>query len=375
MKTDYACFAIWEHGRSKEAGIIADLETRFDILGNFLVFWSDAHYNRNIARLYESNSGMNPFTGYSKKIGRTPFRFLVVRDNAPQYAWKKSVSGVIEPSNVAVVEKKYLYRSWIEKDYQIHSSNNTTEFYLQAPLVLGADLYEKILKDGSGAETELHKELEGAAGWESRESLFRILNYANDYVLLDDASGSDMVFLTDNFQRFASTANLWQNHQAPYKGTIQAGGKNCRADIRFVADGCYPADWARDILSRKTLSGGVYVPSDEDLFFSLFYHGAVHQPSFGGACREKLVKIAQQRGFDWFSPDVLDDSDAQGKLLAGYMKSCNYYYTPPVDRKVYNNDKIIPALPSANNLVPKKSRVKRISLKLKNALRRRGGKS
>src|SRR4051812_25127430 len=114
MPADYACFAIWEQGRTKEREILADLKTRFDILGNFLVFWSEAHYNRNIARLYETNGGTGPFKKYDKKIGQMPFRFIIVRDNNPQYAWKKSVSGAIEPSNAAVVEKKYLYRAWLE---------------------------------------------------------------------------------------------------------------------------------------------------------------------------------------------------------------------------------------------------------------------
>jgi hypothetical protein len=376
MSVDYACFAIWEHGREKEQEIIADLKARFDILGNFLVFWSEAHYVRNIARLYESNSGTGPFKGYDKKIGRPPFRFLIVRDNSPKYAWKKSVSGAIEPSNAAVVEKKYLYRSWIKNGYQVHSSNNHAEFFLQAPLVLGSELFEKALAGTVGnAEIQLHKDLEGAEGWSDWESLFRMLNYANDYVVLrgfESLPGSlaegDLDFLTSNFQRLASSANVWQSEKAPYKGNLKVADRTLHVDMHFVGDEYYPAAWAKDLLQRKSTYNGFSVPSKEDLFFSLFYHCAVHKTSFKGTHKQTLMRIAKDCGFDWFSPDVFENVKLQTELLAGYMRACNYFYTQSVDKKIYVNARVSANLPSARKIFSTPAR--RLFTKVKRAFRR-----
>lgn len=377
MQTDYACFAIWEAGRKKEQEIIADLKTRFDVLGNFLIFWSDAHYNRNIARLYESNSGEGPFQKYSKKIGRTPFRFIVVRDNKPEYLWKQSVSGAIEPSNKDVVAAKYLYRSWIAKDFQIHSSNNRTEFFLQTPLILGPDLFEKVLAGSAGAEEiEIHKDLEGADGWNSWEELFRVLNYANDYLILrgfeslpQSLAADDLDMLTSNFQRLASTANMWQNKKAPYKGNMRVAGKNLHVDIHFVGDGYYPAVWAKDLLQGKVSHNGFFIPSDEELFFSLFYHCAVHKDGFKDAHQKTLLRIAHEKKFDWFTNSVFSNPEAQTHILAGYMKAHNYFYTSPADPKIYVNTRISQGLPSIQKIFQSGGRAKRFFKKLKRLLR------
>ena len=139
IECDYACFALWDGARSRESKIIEDIGRHFDVIGNYEIHWSKEHYRRNISRLYEINGGREEFTGWDKKIGAPPFRFIVARDNSPSYTWKRSVSGAIEPSNERIVEAKYRYRSWFDAKYQVHSSNNISEFLFQTALVLGVD--------------------------------------------------------------------------------------------------------------------------------------------------------------------------------------------------------------------------------------------
>lgn len=373
MIADYACFAIWEAGRGKEQEILADIKSRFDVLGNVLVHWTDKHYNRNVARLYESNSGDGPFKKYSKKIGRTPFRFIVVRDNTPTYVWKQSVSGTIEPCNRDVFDAKYRYREWLEKDFQVHSSNNRTEFFLQAPLILGTDLFERALAGSVGAdEIKIHKDLEGAEGWASWDDLFKVLRYANDYLVLRGFEGlpqslgaDDIDLLTKNFQRLASTMNVWQSKKVPYKGRVTVAGNDVHVDIRFVGDGYYPAAWAKDLLQNKVEQGGFFVPSDEDLFFSLLYHCAVQKPDFKESHRQTLLRIAADKRFDWFSESVFDDAVAQAGILSGYMAAQGYFYTPPVDPKVYVRAAVQRELPSIEKLSQPRSRIARLVRKVK----------
>ena len=134
FEEDFACFALWEGALSKEDQILPDLENNFTIIANVLVHWSKENYSRNIQRLYEEHGAETSFRGYSEKIGRPPFRFVIVKDHSPSYTWKRSVSGAIEPSNERVVAAKYRYRDLFKTPYQVHSSNNLEEFLVQSSL-------------------------------------------------------------------------------------------------------------------------------------------------------------------------------------------------------------------------------------------------
>lgn len=356
---ELACFAIWEEGRKKEDHIIHDLSEEFEVLGNFLVYWSDEHYAANVARLYEYPYKEQPFSGYIPKIGKPPFRFVIVRDQNPSYTWKQSVSGAIEPANEAIVRKKYEYRSWFSKNYQVHSSNNLREFYHQAVLVLGLPLLKSVLAgEYAGIETEIEKDLEGAAGWADWKELFSVLNHTTNYLVLrnfeslpEKLDDADIDFLTPEFQRVASAANVVQQMNRPYKGILKVGDQNIPTDIRFVGDGYYPTIWARDLIDRKVIRNGIYAPAEDDYFFTLLYHALVHKNHIKPAYKNRLQEMATQMRFDWYTGSKSEEISHLTELLRGYMKANKYYYTNPLDRDVGASKAVVKKLPQLQKAI------------------------
>lgn len=343
-----ACFAIWEEGRSKEKEIIDELKQSFNIIADFLIYWTDENYNRNIHRLYQRAQGSTEFKGYHNKIGRPPFRFLIVEDFNPSYTLMKNVSGLIETSNKNVVTKKYEFRSWFEKEYQVHSSNNNSEFIFQTTLVLGTALLDEALTSPCLVTKEIHQDLQGANGWRSWKDLFSILNRCSNYLILRnfenlpmESGAGDVDFLCNDYQRLASSANIYQKKTKPYKGVVRVAGSDISIDIRFVGDGYYPCSWQKDMLSRRRKYKGVYVLPPDDYFFTVLYHCKLHKGDVDEKYRNLLVNIAHEMQWDWFSDVDIDDDLQVVNLLKGYLQSNKYYFEIPIDSGVYRNEKFI----------------------------------
>jgi len=349
---DYACFALWNGALSRQCEILDDLKQQFQVVGDFEITWSRQHYNRNIARLYERRGGLGAFEGWNDKIGPPPFRFIVVRDPAPICTWKRSVSGVIEPSNEKVVAAKYKYRDMFQKPYQVHSSNNLLEFLYQSVLVLGKERLERVVGADCIVSETLQKDLEGADGWRDWNELFSVLSASLRYLVLrnfeslpNQLDDKDIDFLCDDCQRFASVANIEQRSSRRYKGSLRVDGKSIASDIRFVGDGYYPAVWEQDMLRSRSMFRSFYVPNTDDLFFSILYHCKVQKPQVKPKYRTELQALAVKMRFDWFDVERLDDDTACGKLLAGYLRSRNLHFEVPIDAGVFCNHSIVGQLP------------------------------
>lgn len=352
LEEDFACFALWEGALKKEDEILLDLSRTFTVIANVIVYWSEKYYSRNIQRLYEQHGAETLFRGHSEKIGTPPFRFVIVKDYDPYYTWKRSVSGIIEPSNERVVAAKYRYRDMFEKRYQVHSSNNIEEFLVQASLILGAENLKEVLASSSAVDTTVHKDLEGARGWRDWEHLFSTLSPCCRYLVLrnfeslpERLEDADIDFLTDKLQRFASAANVMQDPRRPYKGTLNVAGKSIPTDIRSLGDNYFAAQWQRTALERRERRHNFYVPAKDDNFFSLLYHCKVHKYSVKKEYFDRLQKMAKEMRFDWFDATRLDDDDEMGRLLAGYYRANEYHYVNPTDPGVGRNEAVIGYLP------------------------------
>jgi len=355
LSEDFAIFALWGGALGREGAIIADIASKFEVLANFLIYWSDEHYARNIQRLYEIPGSMPTFSGYSPKIGKPPFRVLVVKDKDPIYTWKRSVSGVIEPTNERIVAAKYHYRDLFEQKYQVHSTNNIDEFLFQSILLLGPDIVDKILNSDTLQEGKLYRDLEGAEGWRDWEHVFSILNSCCRYLVLRNfeflpnrIEDGDIDFLTDNMQRLASVANIEQEKKQNHKGKICVSGSRIQADIRFIGDHYFNSKWQANCLQKRRKVRGVYVPSPADHFFTLLYHCKVHKKIVNSKYIELLGAMSERMRFDWFDPGRLGDDLAMGEILAGYYRSNGYYYQHPVDSGVGRNLAVIRQLPAVH---------------------------
>lgn len=317
--------------------------------------------------------------GWDSKIGPPPFRFIIVRDIDPKYTWKRSVSGVIEPSNERVVAAKYRYRELFTKKYQVHSSNNIEEFLFQAVLVLGAQRLTSALESSTPTKEVLSKDLEGAGGWASWKQLFEVLNFGSRYLVQRNYEGlpeqlqdRDIDFLCDNHQRFASLCGMTQKAGQAYKGNMVVDGKEMSVDVRFVGDKYYPATWQEDMLCRRQLYSGFYIPAQDDLFFSLLFHCKVQKRQVKPKYAKNLPILAEQLRFDWFCGTDLDDDTECGRILNGYFRARRYYYEEPLDTGVQKNQAVIGMLPSAPIGTSRPARPRSLSARLERLLKKLG---
>lgn len=349
---DFACFAIWEDARQQEDLVVEKIRQNFEIIGDFNVFWTDENYQSNVARLYERPYRKGPFKKYSKKVGKPPFKFIVVRDDRPVYRWAVSSSGKVEPTNLNVVNLKYEVRGFFSRDFLVHSSNNYDEFQFQAALILGIETLEELLSGAVRLQETVHKDLQGAGEWSSWEEFFATMSYCTDYLVLRNfeelparMNEADVDFLCADYQRFASAANVLQREGKPYKGRLQVAGQSVSADIRFPGDGYYPQRWQLEMLSRRVHDGKLTIPAPDDLFFSLLYHAKVQKKDIKETYVRKLTDLADMLEFKEFAEADLVDNERMANMISGYMRSNNYYREMPTDKNVYIKREIFEKLP------------------------------
>lgn len=379
-EADYSCFAIWKEANPYISEIRAYLSTRFEILLETKIIWSEAYFKQNAARLYEV-----PIFGtlekeaipvdHTTKIGATAFTIIVVKDHIPRYQYHPSVSGSIQRCNSAVVEAKETFRSWVAKKskfkYSVHATTTFEEFCFQVPLLLGVENFRKLITGKKVEIPSLQKDLEGAGGWETANEMFEVLNCTTTYVLLRNFemlpvlhSVIDFDFLTYNYQRLASAMGLQQKSTKPFKGMVTVEKGSIPVDIRFVGDNYYCGAWAATILRNRTLASGIFIPATDDYFFSLFYHVAVQKPTIELPYKIKLNALAKNLSLDWFSEEILLDEQKVGALLNGYMGVRGYFYERPIDSAVYENKNVASQLRRRSDLVVGKS----LKLKIKQAV-------
>lgn len=357
-REDYSLFIVWEDGKEFVSDIRNYLQNEFVVLLDAKVEWSDRNFIKNACRLYEIPINDTDIVNVDilNKISVPRFHLFIIQDHSPHYTYLPSVSGKVELSNTAVVEAKYKFRDWVKektgKSFAIHSTNNISEFCFQVPLLLGLDLYKKIIEGQKQTIKNINKDLEGADGWSSYKELFDLLNVSTNYLVQRSFETlplkneeMDIDFLTDDYQRLASALGCSQDKKHLYKGIAYIEGKKISVDLRYVGDNYYNTIWAERMLLRKTNIGGVFTPRLDDFFFSLLFHCKVQKPSVKEKYVHQLNEVAELLDFSWFSKELLNDDNKIAKILNGYYRSEGYFFELPLDREVYTNKRIAAHLP------------------------------
>lgn len=379
--SDFACFALWKSAQPFRQQIRQLLQEQFEVLLETEIVWSDQHFHHNANRLYEAPifEGQAKSSLHAEKIGGNTFVLFVVKDSDPRYTFAMSVSKKIELSNLNVVNAKYTIRDWIKKDsgikYGVHSTNSIYEFFVQAPLLLGIDLFDRLLNGEKLMIDRLEKDLEGAEGWKDYREVFQILNLSSNYLvqrsfetLPEKNEEKDLDLLADNYQRLASALGITQDKKRPYKGTVTIGGEEISIDIRFVGDKYYDVSWQKDMLRYKVFRNGLYIPREDDYFFSLLFHSKVQKPEVKKKYYGILSVLAQQLHFDWFDHSLLSDDKTIGEILNGYFKSNGYFYEAPVDKGVYRNTSVTKHIQKNNLISAREIRMQNLKTRLKKIL-------
>jgi hypothetical protein len=110
-------------------------------------------------------------------------------------------------------------------------------------------------------------------------------------------------------------------------------------DIRFVGDEYYDKAWENKLLNDKVMDeNGFYRPNDEDYFFSLLYHAAVHKKEIADDYKKRLPVLAEKANFE-ISNKIFDSPTELLACLNQYMLKYSFSFTKPIDHSVYFNKK------------------------------------
>ena len=331
--------------------MLSAIAMRFRILGDYELEWNNENLMENLSRIYEKNAPKNAEIARAK-VGRPPFRLVLVEDTAPNYTWMMSISKLIEPANADVISLKEEFRSWFPEKYQVHSSTNMRECLYQSALVLGVDNLNVALGGLESVRMVIDKDLEGCHGWYDWSHFFAVMNRCVDYLVLYDFEGlpaspdtDGITFLCDDLSRFKAAANIWRESGRAERYGLNVGGKKFRIYVRVVGDGYFDTKWQVKMLENRRFTGDFYVPSIEDHFFGLWYNALIHEGGVNKKRSKQLKGLAREMGIDWFKPQEMQDTLAACRMLRGFMIPNGYAYAKPLDPAIKENHKAILQLP------------------------------
>ena len=280
---------VWSKGVPDKDKIIKDASTKFTILEEYYITWTEENFAENLSRFYGENLPKN--SRKEKHCGAGTFLCLVVLDKTPNYDVRQTSKGN-KVVNINLFDVKQLYRKWTGGGHKVHATDNIKETKYQLTLLLNK-LYSDYLKveNFSGETINLERDLVGAGGWKNISDIFSVLQKASNYLVLRNyenieeevnALHPDIDILCDDQELFVRLINgkpsTRKKHRVQY--LVSVGGKPVFFDVRHVGDNYYCSRWARSLLNQRVSRDNFYIPNPENHYFTLIYHALLHKPSF-----------------------------------------------------------------------------------------------
>lgn len=338
---------IWPNAMNKEQFILNDLKKSFKIKRLFHMNWSRDEFLKNLYIFYASMDAAkldtiaykNMIANKVKTNGVGKFDVLVAEDPKPKIEHTKTVGGECD-ANVNIYSKKTYYRSLTKPGYKIHSSNNMEETTrdLLSLFNLTVDEFNKKYPGYDETPVEYSEKSRGVkGGFDTIYDFFKTLNNNIKYCVLRGfeglpekypVDGGDIDILVEDKRFFKYLTDGKKVYPEAYRiqYEVNVKGKPVKIDVRNVGDNYYCEKWERDILSRRIIRNGIYVPCDEDYKYSLLYHCLLQKKNISS----KYDNIF--KGFNLVgSIDKLIDE------LSVFMINHMYEFTTPTDIKVYSN--------------------------------------
>ncbi len=349
MKTELHLIVLWANARHKEKEILADIVQHLDIVDMYDIAWTPNRVAENFSRFYGTKLPNNSFKEI--ECGKGAFLCVVVRDGNPQYEYTKTSRGH-EKVNINIFTLKEKYRLWTGGGHKIHTTNNIKETEHDTALLLGLnyeDLQKSLPKTPIVAE-KINRDLSGAKGWEKLQELFYIMNATMNYVvlrnfeILPDKFASeehgDIDLLVEDFNNAKYILNAEKVFEEEFRIHCKnmINGQLVFWDLRFVGDTYYPTVWEENILERKVLTDkNIYVPDDENLFYSMIYHALIHKQRIVTDYFDKIyvlfckLEFNKKYDIDKYSSPF----DLYLELLEEFMYLKHYTYIKPYDGSVF----------------------------------------
>lgn len=340
-------FVIWEKARGAEDRILADLAYRFDVLHVYDVHWSQSLVTQNYRRFY-SDVEVRGIAHLDKK-GAGPFLAVTVLDRAPLMEERVTARG-LRLVNSRFLDAKLTERAWTT-DYAVHSGENEWENTRDLTMLLGEDPQSHLERSPvpwDGRVERLDRDVVGARGWSSSGELFRALNGAERYVVLEpedpgaalDTGVATVELLAGPRSGLSSTLPTILNatprfhavHAEGGRFRVSVGGRSVSLTIRHVGDQLFDARWEADLIARRELDvRGWYRLSQADAAEVRAYRALTHRASLDRPGLEAQVAQARAAGA---APRILEalarPEDSRAPLVA-FLDERGYALVRPLD--------------------------------------------
>lgn len=346
MKEELHLFILWKNALDKKEKIIKDITSKFELIQQYAITWSDEKYSENLSRFY----GTKLPNGCDKEThcGRGTFLLLMVKDHHPKYDVRKTTAGEAYV-NTNMFDAKSLYRKWTGGGHKVHGTNTVEETNHDLTLLLNKNS-EDFLKEYRQTNTKeevisLEKDLFGANGFKSVEEMFYALNNCAFYAILRNYETlpneiyvnkhNDIDLICDSRENVAYVLNAKKAQDLDYRVQyyVTVDHKIANFDLRYVGDQYYEEELERDLLKNRVFcEKGFYILSKEEYFYTLLYHALIHKREFANDYRDRLKKMNSK-----FSEKIAADIVSCIKFLEEWLVKHCYIVEKPMDQSVYFN--------------------------------------
>lgn len=350
ISKDLHIFIIWEGARHDEKFLTDELQHKFNILGRCVIKWNEDNFELNIKRFYKFFNDSQIINNCKLKVRGGEFVCFIVEDPEPIYRYRQNVSGPIQLVNTNVLNLKRRARDRVG-DNIVHSSGSPEEFFEQIALIFNKDQLKEIFTGKwIGTENYLNQDLVGTNGWKSFEELFQVLKYGTDYLVSRNyeylpnsffGNDKDVDIICSNYYDFVAMANVdYQSDKL--RDYVEVENKKVIFDIRGVESNYLDPKWIKNILASKLINkSDIFIPRDDEHFFSLIYHACVQKIEIKEKYKPELLRLAKKLNLDFFTEDVFVNKEKQAKIIEGFMKANGYKLTKPKDVRVFINQDVI----------------------------------
>jgi hypothetical protein len=159
----------------------------------------------------------------------------------------------------------------------------------------------------------------------------------------------DIDILTDDDLLLANIINgkktFKQEYRVQYLTIIN--NKSVYFDLRYLGDGYYDNNWEQHILYNRVKYQNIYIPNEENHFYTLIYHAFIHKRGLSEDYVLKLIKLSKTINLNYTLCSFVDNKLLEDLNL--FMSNKNYNYIEPNDLSVYFNIQIIKKFKSVIN--------------------------
>jgi hypothetical protein len=344
-------FVLWPNALASRDEILTDLAREFVIREVVEVHWTIERFGENLERLYSTK--LPPSSGKMRHCGVGPFLAVVVEDERPAYAERRTTSGSMASVNARTFDARARYRSWTGGGHRVHSTLTLPEADRDLFLVLGRRVmsYAAGIGEAWDGTVRTHEEdVVGTGGSWSAHDLFDALDVATDYVVASSADALTRVADESDADETPPgcggvptilVGDIWEAHfvtQGKARGRhftyarVRASveGRPVVLHLRQMGSGYLDASWEVAIArgaSRDAEGGRVAAPVDR--FYVRLYESLVHGLLLGEGELVAVAELARAEGLP--AGDYRNAAFARG-VLDRHLAAHGYTYAVPVDR-------------------------------------------